>query len=214
MTLRDFADAIRPELQAMPAPLPRHALLERIIADRTSGARAILPSVPPPARPKLARYAVAIALAAALLVLVVRPGGRRDRDAQPPGSVEFVSSSAFLGSVAFAEAGPVLPRPALPPAQGTHPERLHPMQLEYSRRMTDSAGKETSNLGLSLALSADSLGDVPAWRVVSAQRVMVGDQLRLELDTVYVARDDPGAHRPRPSLQPILGHSRGPGIPR
>ena len=187
--LRNFAEAIQPELRAMVTPEPDPALLQRILASRAAGARIILPEAPEPARPAARLFTVG-AIAAVLLLLVV-PVLRRI----PANPRDVTSVSFLLGSAAFAETRQPRealepPPPSLPPIGFTRAGALRPLTLEMVRQVRDSAGKLTDELTATLSVAADTLSGTPAWRVTSTAHLAVGEQRRLSVESLYVARAD------------------------
>ena len=182
--LRDFAEAIRPELCALGTPEPSEALLQRILASRAAGARIILPEAPGPPRPA-ARRLVAGAIAAVLLLLAVPVLRRASSNPR-----EVTSIASFLGSTAFAETRQGSDAPELPPILLTRPGGLRPLALELVRRVRDSSGKPTGELTASLSVAADQLEGVPVWRVVSVAHDSTVVPQRVLTESLYVARAD------------------------
>ena len=185
--LRNFAEAIQPELRAMVTPEPDPALLQRILASRAAGARIILPEAPEPPRPAARLFTVG-AIAAVLLLLVV-PVLRRI----PANPRDVTSVSFLLGSAAFAETPqPTGPPelPSLPPIVFTRAGALRPLSLDMVRQVRDSAGTLTDELTATLSVAADSLSGTPAWRVTSTAQLAAGEQRRVSVESLYVARAD------------------------
>jgi hypothetical protein len=96
--MSDFADAIRPELEAIPTPEPTEQLLERILASRAATARVILPEPVTPRSRVPRRAIVAIAVAAVALLMLV-PSVHR----APSTGEDVFASSGFLAREAFAQ---------------------------------------------------------------------------------------------------------------
>jgi hypothetical protein len=171
MTLDDFLEGIRPELEALPTPEPTAELKARILASRAAGVRTILPNPTEPHRFP-ARLAIGIAIAAALALLFV------PLELWRSSSDEGFASPGVFGHVALAQAAPA--RSALDPIRLTAPERLRPMALEFERRVTDSAGaRHVSHISVRLVSAAE------AWRVTSVDRKATS----VAVETVFIARD-------------------------
>lgn len=187
----DFSDAIRPELQSLPAPLPSEGLLQRILEARAAGDRTILPDVRAP-RPKVAlRYVIPTAIAAALLLFVM-PGERTDSGHRSNSSANLpdpVTNALFLSGVAYAQEARPLDRPALPPLR-IGEVHLRTVSVEYVRTRRDSSGKLTSDMHARVTLSPDSVAGIAAWKLVSDDEGIKENRRQVESETVYVARTD------------------------
>src|SRR5690242_17626901 len=105
-----FAEAIEPELRALRTPPATPEMFDRILADRRTGARIILPVGRAPHRPTSRYVIAAVLVAAALLTLPIYRGRRADTTDVQPASQLF-----YFDGVARAEepAEPQLP-PAIP----------------------------------------------------------------------------------------------------
>jgi hypothetical protein len=182
--LREFAEAIQPELRALATPEPEDALLQRIIASRDAGTRIILPEAPKSRAPAARRF-VAVAIGAAILLVVV-PVARQTA----PRPDDLTSVSSFLGSAAFAQAGGGGDGPALPPAPLTRTGAMRPLVVELARRVRDSSGRITSELATTLTVAADQVEGTPAWRMTSVHRDAMAAQQRVSVETLYLARAD------------------------
>lgn len=180
--LREFAEAIKPELRATSTPELDDALLRRILVSREAGTRIILPEVAERRRP-VARLVVAGVVAAALL-LVVLPIVRRTSSS--PDDLSSVSS--FLSSAAFAQIPKGGNTPELPPVQLTRPGAMRPLTLELARHLRDSSGKIASELTATISVVADDVEGTPAWRMTASSRDVTAGQQRLSVETTYVAR--------------------------
>jgi hypothetical protein len=171
--LDDFADAIRPELREMPAPKPHDELLARIIASRNAGARVILPHDTLRETTRPFRYLGTIAAAVVAFLLASTLLDRR------PADDDVSSAPSWFTHVAFAQTPP----PGVLPVQIKMPERLRPIVLKYQRTVD---GKLTTHTDLTL--QRDSVGTIPAWRLVVSRRAIEGPTR--SIDTVVVARND------------------------
>jgi hypothetical protein len=177
----DFIEGIRPELRAIPTPSPTAALKARIIASRATGVRHILPVLEEESRSGALWPAVAVAVTLATLLIPI--GLHRS-----PSIEDDVVSPGFFGQVAFAQNPPRVNRPSFAPVRATG-TKLRPLSLELERYLIDSAGRRASTGTISLQLSAVSVADIAAWRVVSILR----DRLpapHVDVESVYVAKAD------------------------
>ena len=178
--LREFAEAIQPELRALPTPEPDDALLQRILASREAGARVILPEPSAERRP-IGRVVAAVAVVAAILLVIV-PVVRRTTTP----STDVTSVSSFFGPAAFAQVRAT----ALAPMRSTRPNAIKPAVLEYVRQLRDSTGKATSALTATISITPEDLGGRPAWRVTTLDHQVTGTRQSVAVETVYVARAD------------------------
>ena len=183
-SLDAFAEAIRPELNALRAPRASSALRDRIIADRAAGVRVILPTGSG-ARRTMPRYLVAAALVIAALLAF--PFYRDSRDVALDDQPATLLS--YFGSVARAQE-PAPSVPALPPAFPVHAERVHAGTLEYSRVWNDSSGRVVKRANGVLSVSADSVSGTPAWRVVENATRDSSAIESITAETLFVARND------------------------
>jgi hypothetical protein len=183
--LLDFADAIRPELRAMTTPEPSPELLERILASRTAQVRVILPD-PTTSRSRVSRRAIVIAAIAAAVLLVVVPSIRR-----PPAiGDDVIASSVFFAREAYASPLNGAERTGLSPVALARPQAIHPLALEFSRRVRDATGQLVTESADSLTVALADVNGTPAWQITSRVREVVGTQRRVETETLYVARAD------------------------
>ena len=187
--LSDFADAIRPELEAIETPDPRPQLLDRILESRAASVRVILPD-PIVGRTSMAKRTIAAIVVAAALLLVSLPLMRIGRTGN-----EIVASSAFFAREAFAHPVDRTGRPALAPIAFSRPSAIRPLALEVSRRVRAATGEVVSESTDSLVVVASAVDGAPAWRVTSRRREVVRSQRRVTSETLYVARADLGMLR-------------------
>ena len=178
--MSDFADAIRPELETIPTPEPTEQLLGRILSSRASSVRVILPEPLTP-RSRVPRWAIA---AVALLMLV--PSVHR---APSTGEDDF-ASSGFLAREAFAQSADHDGGRRLPPVALARPQAIRPLALEFSRRVQNATGQLVKESVDSLAVVPATTDGTPAWQITSRLRELVATQLRVETETLYVARAD------------------------
>jgi len=181
MMLRDFAQAIRPELVALPVPEPSRDLLQRILDSRRAGVRLILPDVSDERRRDRRLIAVAVAIAAVLLLLVLPTRFRR----------EPVASSGFLTGTAFAQEATraLTPVPALPPVRVTRVNAIHPMTVALERHVRDSSGG-TRTSHATIDVTSTVLDGTGAWRLVLVDDETPDGRATVKAETLYVARAD------------------------
>jgi hypothetical protein len=183
--LSDFADAIRPELEAIPTPRPTDQLLDRILASRAASARVILPEALTP-RSRLPRRSIAaVAIAAGALLLLV-PSVRRT----PATGEDVFASSGFLTREAFAQPADHGAGRRLASAALERPEAIRPLALEFLRRVSDTTGQLITESVDSVAVTPATMHATPAWQITSRVREVVAAQRRVETETLYVARAD------------------------
>lgn len=184
----DFAEAIAPELRALPTPQPSDALKARILASRAAGVRTILPEVAQP-RPRRALLTIAVAGFAAALLLIALPIGWR-RENKPPSNAEGleVASSGFFGRVAYAQT--LRDRPELPAVRVGGTENLRPTTLGFARRLRDASGKVVSDLPILLTIRTTSVDGIPAYVVASLDSNANDPQPHVSVETTWVARAD------------------------
>jgi len=183
--LADFADAIRPELEAIPTPEPSDHLLERILTARAAATRVILPEPVPPRPRAPSRAIVAVAIAASALLLLV-PSVHR----APDGGDDVFASSGFLAREAFAQPPGRDSDRRSAPITLARPEAIRPLALEFSRRLLNATGEIVRHSVDSLTVAPAAVGDRAAWLITSRRRDVVGTQRRVETETLYVARAD------------------------
>src|SRR5262245_45855508 len=132
--LRAFAEAVRPELEALPTPEPGPELLDRIVASRAAGTRTILPHHDPGRRRPVVRYLVGIAAAAVLVIGLGRMVARNEDDPASPAAAQ-----AWFTGVALAQTND----PTTPPVQFSWADRLRPIAIQYTGTVTDT-GRATT----------------------------------------------------------------------
>lgn len=189
-----FTRSLREALSSLPAMIAMDSMLiERVIAERREGLRAVLPTSEvesaPVVRHRTIRRALGVAAAAIALAVVVsrtrtpRPTNARALTAQssPASPEEFAVSEFFLPRSAFAsEIGSATS--ALPPLtlDGT---RLREGLVKYAR--FERVGGVRRQIGTeSVELSPARIEGRDAWRVV--QRRQIADTMHVE--TLYADR--------------------------
>ena len=185
----DFAQAIEPELRALPTPEPGDALKARIVASRDAGVRTILPEVSQPRPKRPVRTLVLAGFAAALLLVALPINWKRTTRTPPPdGEALDPVSTGFFGSVAYAQT--LRARPELPPARVTGTDNLRPTTLRFVRRLRDASGKVVSDLPILLTMSPASVDGTPAYVVATLDSNANDPQPHVTVETTYVARSD------------------------
>ena len=184
--LDDFLEAIRPEFLTLQTPEPTQALRNRIVASRREGVRTLLPNVTQ--RPTTTRRSMlAIAIAAVATLLLV-PAGLQRSPFQLPGSSE--ASDGFLGAIAYAQPVRSANSHAVAPIKTLAPARLHSMSLEFARSVHDGNGRIVSDSRITLDVVADSISNLPAWRMISRDQDTKKPGALVSIDTTYIARSD------------------------
>ena len=183
--MSDFADAIRPELETIPTPEPTEQLLGRILSSRASSVRVILPEPLTPRSRVPRRAIVAIAVAAVALLMLVP-----SVDRGPSTGEDVFASSGFLAREAFAQSADRDGGRRLPPVALARPQTIRPLALEFSRRVQNPTGQLVKESVDSLAVVPATTDGTPAWQITSRLRELVATQLRVETETLYVARAD------------------------
>jgi hypothetical protein len=184
--LDDYLEAIGPELRALPTPPPTGALRDRIVASREAGVRTVLPSVLQP-RQSAARGVGAMAVVAALIVMLIPVSVRRTNAGSPRATD---ASLGFLGTLAYAQDLRGIPRPALPAAKLGTVTRVHPMALEFVRRVSSSGARGESESRISFQLTADTAAGIASWRIVSEDHDARAPQPHVQVETTFLARTD------------------------
>jgi hypothetical protein len=182
--LSDFADAIRPELEAVETPEPSPQLLDRILASRAASVRVILPE-PVSGHASVTKRTIAAIVVAAALMLMAVPLIRITRAGD-----EIIASSAFFAREAFAQPLERSGRPGLAPIAFSRPSAIRPLALEVSRRVRSATGALVTESTDSLVVIASVADGTPAWRVTSRRREIVRSQGRVTSETLYVAQSD------------------------
>jgi hypothetical protein len=191
-----FDQRLRNAAQSLPAPLAPDALIARVIAERASGSRIILPV---DARRSaygrvraLALFAVAATIVIAALLATPRSGAR----STPPTDVDSVSSleqffvsSGMIPSAAYAQTPPAAP--GAPPLGGINGLMAGGRKLQFRIQSIDAAGHATTEGEGNVQIVEATYDGAPAWRVDAVRRFVAdGGQRRVEGETLYVARND------------------------
>lgn len=183
---RAFAEAIRPELEALRTPPATAELRDRILNDRAAGVRVILPAERARRRPATRYLIAATFVVAAMLALpIYRTTTDEMRDA------DSATMFSYFGGVARAQEPPSIVS-QIPAALPLQPERVHAGTLQYLREWRDSTNRVTKRVSRVLSVTPDG----PNWRVVdsahdgatiSAETLLVSQRdLRLVARTVHV----------------------------
>ena len=183
--LDDFADAIRPELTDLPVPAPTDELWDRVLASRAAGVRGIVPDVTPRRRRAGLLGFVSIAAAATIVALLPQITRRGATVVESPRS-----NRGWFGEAAFAQEPPVRPGSVLPPAIVTRASALRPISIVYARRVLDTLGRVVRESRGTLAMDAQVVNGVAAWRVVAHEPAAGPSRPSVVDETLYVARAD------------------------
>ena len=180
-----FEQRLRDTARAIPTPDAPEGLIQRVLAERASGARIALPTEPTLSRQPLNRRLVlavgATIAAVAAFLLVQYRGDSTDHS--------FASDGGLFVSTAFAEAAHTAS--PLPPVTGVDGTKIVPRQYDYRIQYVDSAGRVTRDGGGSVTVSEATVGTASAWRVVlNADHTEDGGQRREAAETMFVARKD------------------------
>ena len=103
---------------------------------------------------------------------------------------ESLASTAFFGHAAFAQTPSRPDAPELPPVETARASSIHPIDVEFSRRIHDTRGALMSELRGNVSLTADAVEGLPAWRITSIETDTIASQRRTDAETLYVARSD------------------------
>jgi hypothetical protein len=187
-----FDRRLRDAARAIPTPDEPDDLIERVLAERGTGRRIVLPTDLGDTGPSRARQfvrpaiiSIAAAVAAIAMLFVLQPRPRASLTANDTIS----STGGFLVSTAFAEQRSR--SPTVPRLSGVDGARIVPRQYEYRIQFVDSAGGVTPDGGGSLTVSAATVGGTPAWRIaLTVQQTEGGGQRRTTAETLFVSRGD------------------------
>jgi len=182
-----FRRNLRDAVCRLPQPEPSPDLLMRVLTDRASGQRLILPNAWPEAR-RARAWPLAAGLAAAAAVVLATWLPQRERPHAAVPSDWFVSGSLFVDA---AGAQAPAPEPPLSPAGPADGARLRPRTLQYVARWTDTTGHERFDGRAVVALDSVRMDGAPVWRVAQTWRGETGDHgEHVEAETLWVARAD------------------------
>jgi len=176
----DFEQQLRAAARAIPTPEPPAYLIDRVLAERASGRRALLPATSS-ARERTPFRIGLIAAAAAVLISMVFL-----RTQRTPDNTIVVSSGLFIGT-AYAEQR--TSGPAAPPLRVSS-LALQPRRYAYSVDFVDSSGRVSHDGGGSIDITAATYGGQSAWRVVLAADQTEDNQHRAMAETLVVAKND------------------------
>lgn len=207
-----FAREIVVKAKNLPVADPSADLISRVIAERGSGQRAILPTAHESDGPRR----VAIPLIAAAVVLVVtgltltyvRGTQLEKREAFSGEPRAFLGSMIFLPNVANAAEAPT-PVEAFEHRVAFDGRKLKPVDLEYERYSTNRSGSRTVAARGVLHVSRASSGD--AWKV---ERDWTGisedgtNQVRHEVETAQLSARDLKLISREIHVMPFLKYSR------
>jgi hypothetical protein len=133
------------------------------------------------------------ALAAALLVVLLpfrRSSVPDPNTGDVATSLNRLTPEWLSMAIVFAQTDSGHDGPSVPLIRFTHVDRLRPRSLEYQRTWHDSLGRETGRVAATVTLAADSVNDVPAWRLVSRNSGNRNGRALLTVDSVFVSRNE------------------------
>lgn len=175
-----FEQQLRAAARAIPTPEPPANLIDRVLAERANGQRAVLP-VATTAWFQRRRFRVGlIAAAAAIIVAIVALQTRRAPDST------VVSSGLFIGT-AYAEQAATTP---LAQRLRLSSSALQARRYTYSIDFVDSTGRIDHDGGGSIDIAATTHDDQPVLRIVLAAEQTEGTQRRAMAETLVVAKSD------------------------
>ena len=185
-----FTRSLARSLRTVSEAAPPASIIEHVIAERASGARAILPNVDQVARGRRRRPIVwVVGAAAAAAALFIAPALRyslRGRDVAPVSADTGFAPEYFGTFLSETEAFAAQPAPTAfeLPAVSLTGAHFRPMRLGYVRRLTLHDGT-TLTLGRgSLEITSARVEDRDAWRIVQLWRL--ADTVQTE--TLHVDR--------------------------
>jgi hypothetical protein len=171
-----FSRSLRQTIQALTVDIPPTSVIERVIAERESGARAILPDVALPGRAhRRNRLAWMVGAGVAAAALFLAPAVRERPNGADVARVaaDSVLEAGYFGPFASVNnvfaAQPAPTTRELPPVELTG-ARVRATRLEYSRLLMLPNG-QTRTLGRSsLVVTPARIEDRDAWRIVQLWR--------------------------------------------
>lgn len=190
-----FEQRLRNAARSLPTPEAPRSVIDRVLAERASGTRTIIPPSGSRAGSNAWRAVAVFAVAAGVAAVGVTVASRVDRRAPGLAAADSVSSierffaRGVFPANAFAQTPPAAP--GGPPVTGVDAALFGGRRLEYRIQYVDTAGRVTPD-GDGLVTIADAqYAGTPAWRVVHvAHMTASSDQRRTTAETLYVTRRD------------------------
>ena len=188
-----FERRLRKAARSLPTPEAPRSVIDRVLAERASGTRVIIPTSAPRSmkRPWLAfaMIAVAAGIAAVGLTVALRADRRAPNlaAADSVSSVERFFARGVFPANAFAQTPP--PAPGAPPVTGVDAALFAGRRLEYRIEYVDTAGRVTPDGDGLVTLAEAQYEGTPVWRVVHvAHTTTSSGQRRTTAETLYVTR--------------------------
>jgi hypothetical protein len=182
-----FDERLRNAARSAPTPQPPQDLIGRVLTERATGARIILPTKSAGPRRLHGRLWVAVLLAATLAVAAVLSIPSTIHHVDLPATDLGSAGDGLFVSTAYAEQPPTVP--LAPSLRGVDGSRLGPRSYEYRIQYVDSAGRVIPDgAGLVDVADAGVINGVAAWRVVLSAEQTEDGQRRAASETLFVAR--------------------------
>jgi len=171
-----FSRSLAHSLRSLAESAPSASLIQRVISERASGARAILPNAEPVSHNRRLRPIVwmvgAAAAAAAVFIAPVFRESYRERQVAPV-RADTAFTPAYLGS--FLSGSDVFAAQPAPTARELPPVHLsgasfRPMHLEYAKLLVEQNGTTLTLGRASLEITAARVEERDAWRIVELWR--------------------------------------------
>ena len=190
-----FEQRLRDAARSLPTPDAPPSLIDRVLAERASGNRSILPVASPPRAFGRWRSATIVAFAAGVAAVAVMMVSRADPRSPSLAAADSVSSieQFFVRGVfpanAFAQTPP--PAPGAPPVVGIDGTALSARRYEYRIQYVDTSGRVTPDGDGVVSLTEAQYNGVPAWLVTHVARMTASSgQQRTTAETLHVTRKD------------------------
>jgi len=190
-----FEQRLRDAARSLPTPDAPPSLIDRVLAERASGNRSILPVASPRRAFGRWRSATIVAFAAVVAAVAVMMVSRADPRSPSLAAADSVSSieQFFVRGVfpanAFAQTPP--PAPGAPPVVGIDGAALGARRYEYRIQYVDTSGRVTPDGDGVVSLTEAQYNGVPAWLVTHVARMTASSgQQRTTAETLHVTRKD------------------------
>jgi hypothetical protein len=188
-----FEQRLRNAARSLPTPDAPRAIIDRVLAERASGTRIILPASPPRSALRRWRSVGIIAFAAGIAALGLTLTSRATQRSSSVAAIDSVSSverffvQGMFPTNAFARTPP--PAPGAPSVTGVDGATLGGRRFEYRIRYVDTSGRITPDGDGVVSLSEAQYEGTPAWRVTHlAHMSAASGQQRTTAETLYVTR--------------------------
>jgi hypothetical protein len=189
-----FEQRLRNAARSVPTPDAPRSVIDRVLAERASGERLILPTEPRRSRLSHWRAVAVVAVAACLVAVAVTVTSRAPRRTSTVASADSISSlerffaQGIFPANAFAQTPP--PAPGAPPITGIDASAFGGRRFEYRIQYVDATGRVTPEGDGALNLAEAQYEGVPVWRVTHLVHSTASGQQRTTAETLYVTRRD------------------------